>query len=392
MIHPLIRRRMIERLGLTESQAISLDRIYGDCTELPSSNAELLGHLPVGTSMADLQTAYAEAEAELRLLTNHHSTRAKGVEAMTFQLNHRPVRTPIVKEVDPDFFDKNGIKLTELATPKALAMTVPPSFSIKTGMSGAKDQGSGGHCATFAITGCLDYFYGKRDLSESCLTHEAEKRHGDCTEGLALAHAFDVATNPGMVDQEFWANDPRQTCWASPPDVTGKPRYKFAANRLVFYRTSAAVLNVMKEQLRNGINNPFVNSPAQYSVDVFDDPNLPQPQNFVRLLKAALVNAGTPVAVSIPVWWESDGHFEAGWEDGPDIHMPTPVLLQNFLDNKSPPNVSGWHAVAVCGYDDSRARFEFKNSWHTWWGDKGFGTLPYDYITAYAREAMHGWV
>ena len=311
---------------------------------------------------------------------------------MPFQLNHRSARTLIVKEVEPDFFAKNGIHLTELAAAKAIKTAVPPSFSLRTGMSDAKDQGSGGHCTTFAITGCLDYFHGKRDLSESALTHEAEKRHGDCIEGLALAHAFDVATNPGMVDQGFWQNDPRQTCWASPPDVSGKARYKFNSNRLVFYRPSSAVLNVMREQLRHGINNPWVNPPEQHSLDVFDDPQFPQPQNFVRLLKAALVNAGTPVAVALPVWWASDGHFDAGWEDGPDIQMPTPVHLQNFLDNTSPPNVSGWHALAFCGYDDAKGRFEFKNSWHSWWGDKGFGTIPYDYITAYAREAMHGWV
>lgn len=72
--------------------------------------------------------------------------------------------------------------------------------------------------------------------------------------------------------------------------------------------------------------------------------------------------------------------------------MPTPANLQAFLNNSSPPNVSGWHAVAICGYDDRTSRFEFKNSWHRWWGADGFGTLPYDYITAYAREGMHGWI
>lgn len=43
----------------------------------------------------------------------------------------------------------------------------------------------------------------------------------------------------------------------------------------------------------------------------------------------------------------------------------------------------GGHAVLFVGYDDSTKLLTFQNSWGTDWGDKGFGYLPYDYVTNY---------
>ena len=40
----------------------------------------------------------------------------------------------------------------------------------------------------------------------------------------------------------------------------------------------------------------------------------------------------------------------------------------------------GGHAVCFCGYDGSRQRVLFKNSWGEEWGDGGYGTLPYAYV------------
>lgn len=41
----------------------------------------------------------------------------------------------------------------------------------------------------------------------------------------------------------------------------------------------------------------------------------------------------------------------------------------------------GGHAVIAVGYDDSRQRFLAMNSWGTKWGDTGFFTMPYAYLT-----------
>jgi len=44
-------------------------------------------------------------------------------------------------------------------------------------------------------------------------------------------------------------------------------------------------------------------------------------------------------------------------------------------------SVLGGHAVVAVGYNDSSKRFLVRNSWGTSWGQKGYFTMPYDYLT-----------
>ena len=43
--------------------------------------------------------------------------------------------------------------------------------------------------------------------------------------------------------------------------------------------------------------------------------------------------------------------------------------------------VVGGHAVLAVGYDDASQRFIIRNSWGPGWGQKGYFTMPYAYIT-----------
>jgi C1A family cysteine protease len=43
--------------------------------------------------------------------------------------------------------------------------------------------------------------------------------------------------------------------------------------------------------------------------------------------------------------------------------------------------VLGGHALLAVGYDDSKQWFIFKNSWGASWGNKGYGFIPYAYLT-----------
>ncbi len=56
------------------------------------------------------------------------------------------------------------------------------------------------------------------------------------------------------------------------------------------------------------------------------------------------------------------------------------------------------HTVIVTGYDLRRRIFNFKNSWGTKWGDKGYGTISFDYmdqlsnrlfLTGYAKGKLN---
>jgi len=42
----------------------------------------------------------------------------------------------------------------------------------------------------------------------------------------------------------------------------------------------------------------------------------------------------------------------------------------------------GGHAVLAIGYDDATQRFLVRNSWGSGWGDHGYFTLPYAYMTS----------
>lgn len=63
-----------------------------------------------------------------------------------------------------------------------------------------------------------------------------------------------------------------------------------------------------------------------------------------------------------------------------DIPLPTP-------DERATADRGGWHAMAVVGYDDASRRFIVRNSMGvrgggaTGWGDGGYGTIPYDFLT-----------
>jgi len=43
--------------------------------------------------------------------------------------------------------------------------------------------------------------------------------------------------------------------------------------------------------------------------------------------------------------------------------------------------VLGGHAVVAVGYDDSQKRFIVRNSWGIGWGQQGYFTMPYDYLS-----------
>lgn len=82
----------------------------------------------------------------------------------------------------------------------------------------------------------------------------------------------------------------------------------------------------------------------------------------------AQLAAGTLVVIGFTVYssFESEAVAKSGV-------MPMP--------DTSTEQVLGGHCVAVVGYDDSESRLIVRNSWGTGWGQDGYFTMPYAYLT-----------
>lgn len=57
------------------------------------------------------------------------------------------------------------------------------------------------------------------------------------------------------------------------------------------------------------------------------------------------------------------------------------------LPNPADEEVLGGHAVLAVGYDDASRRFLVRNSWGPGWGDSGYFTMPYTYLTERALSS-----
>jgi C1A family cysteine protease len=84
-------------------------------------------------------------------------------------------------------------------------------------------------------------------------------------------------------------------------------------------------------------------------------------------MKGALA-AGTPFVAGFSVY-ESIRN--------PDVEktgdIPLPQQSESLL---------GGHAILIVGYDDAKQVFNLRNSWGDSWGDGGYGTLPYAYLSS----------
>jgi C1A family cysteine protease len=92
-----------------------------------------------------------------------------------------------------------------------------------------------------------------------------------------------------------------------------------------------------------------------------------QVDNNIDEIKRVLVS-GFPIVCGIAIYdsFESSKSSRTGIVDLP----------------KEGEKLLGGHAVVIVGYRESERRFIIRNSWGIFWGDQGYFTLPYEYITS----------
>jgi hypothetical protein len=204
----------------------------------------------------------------------------------------------------------------------------------------------------------------------------SETTHGNCTPGSDLLACFYLlAREAGIVEERDLPYHPQITCFPKLTDLSGKATYKFSNANIVALYLEGDIIDLIKNEA-NGIS----------------DIRAQQLSDKVANIRRVLSQYGYPLAIDVPIFMTPEGRFANNWEDGPDIEMPQAIYLSKWLQITGGSVAGdGWHAIAICGYDDATQRFTFKNSWRDW-GNRGFGTIPYDYVAKYTRSQVAGWV
>jgi C1A family cysteine protease len=83
---------------------------------------------------------------------------------------------------------------------------------------------------------------------------------------------------------------------------------------------------------------------------------------------------GIPVMIAIALYKSFEQSFMSRFGV-----IPMPAFIQN--PNDTTDTYSGGHEVMLTGYHDFPGYFTFLNSWGSDWGNKGYGYLPYAYVS-----------
>lgn len=222
----------------------------------------------------------------------------------------------------PDFRDKLYANIA--AAPKVL----PKKVDLRADCSRIEDQGQLGSCTANALVGNLEFLQRKQghrvtNLSRLFIYYNEREMEGSVSEdaGAAIRDGVKSLVKLGVCTEPSWPYKIEK--------FAQKPPAKCYVNAGDHQATSyhrIVGLNQMRKCLAEGY--PFV------------------------------------FGFSVYTSFESEEVAKTG-----KVEMPQ-------LDEKN----LGGHAVCAVGYDDSTKRFLVRNSWGKSWGNKGYFTMPYDYL------------
>ena len=210
------------------------------------------------------------------------------------------------------------------------AIILPSKIDLTNNCPNVYDQGNLGSCTANAIAGAIEFDFIKQkhsDIIPSRLFIYYNERLMEGTvkvdAGAQIRDGIKSVANQGVCAESTWKYiveyfKRKPTAFA----------YKSALNNLVTsYQRLPQDLNTLKQCLAEGY--PFVFGFAVFS----------------SFETQEVANTGI-------------------------VNLPT-----------SNDTMVGGHAVMCVGYDDATERFIVRNSWGTDWGNKGYFTIPYSYLT-----------
>lgn len=211
---------------------------------------------------------------------------------------------------------------------RAIPATLPPHVDLRPGCSPVEDQGDLGSCTANALAGAMEFLLKTEnafvDVSRLFIYYnERVIEHTTGSDsGAMLRDGIKALAKQGVCKEPLCPYDVAK--------FTQKPAarcYLEAKSRLITSYERLSTLAEMKACLAGGF--PFV-----FGFTVYDS-----------FESAAVAKSGV-------------------------VNMPG-----------KGEKVLGGHAVMAVGYDDATKRIIVRNSWGPAWGQEGYFTMPYDYMT-----------
>ncbi|PPV05090.1 cysteine protease [Xanthomonas bromi] len=206
---------------------------------------------------------------------------------------------------------------------------LPRHIDLRATCSAVEDQGQLGSCTANALVGALEFLERKdglkaTDLSRLFVYYNERELDGTVTQdaGSQLRTGIKTLAHQGVCAEALWPYDITQFAKRPPPKA-----YTQAEHHRITDYMRLNTLGDMQSCLADGY--PFV-----FGFSVYES-------------------------------FESKEVAKTGVVNRPGSHE----------------QMLGGHAVLAVGYDDASQRLIVRNSWGTAWGQKGYFTIPYSYVT-----------
>jgi C1A family cysteine protease len=214
--------------------------------------------------------------------------------------------------------------------PLTVLAALPPHVDLHADCPKVYDQGQLGSCTANAIGAAFEFDLARQNLTDFMpsrlfIYYNERRMEGtvNSDSGAMIRDGVKSVSKQGVCAEDAWPYDIAAFTHRPPPRCYTEA----ARNRAVSYQRIPQVLNQLRGCLAHGY--PFV-----FGIMVYES-------------------------------FESDEVVKTGV-------VPLPAPSESAL---------GGHAVLAVGYDDATARFLVRNSWGPEWGQAGYFTLPYAYLT-----------